>query len=92
MGNYDSTEICKLVSVYILSDLETIINKNEMGLYRDDGLLILRGATGQDTDKTRKNSIEIFKNIEFQTDIVNYLKEVNFLDVTFNLIIGTFFP
>ena len=63
-----------------------------MGLYRDDGLLILRGATGQDTDKTRKNSIEIFNNIEFQTDIVNYLKEVNFLDVTFNLIIGTFFP
>ena len=39
MGSYDSAE--------------TIINKNEMGLYRDDESLILRGANGQKADKTR---------------------------------------
>ena len=78
MENYDSAEICELVGVYILSHLETIINKNEMGLYCDDGLLILQGANGQRTDKTKKNTIEIFKNIGFQIYIVTNLKEVNF--------------
>ena len=33
MGSYVVSEICRLVGVYILH-LETIINKNEMGFYR----------------------------------------------------------
>ena len=41
-------------------------------------------------DKKRKNNIDIFKNIGFQIDIVINLKEINFLDVTFNLANGTF--
>ena len=40
MGSYGGAKISELVGVYILSHLEAIINKNEMGLYRDDGLLI----------------------------------------------------
>ena len=92
MGSYDGAEICELIGVYILSHLETIINKNKMRLYRVDGLLILRGANGQKTNKTRKNIIEIFKNIGFKIDIVTNLKEVNFLDDTSNLTNGTFSP
>ena len=92
MGIYDGSQIYELFGVYILSYLEAIIKKNEMGLYRDDGLLILRGANGQKTDKTRKNIIEIFKNIMFKIDIVTNLKELNFLDVSFNLTNGTFRP
>ena len=42
--------------------------------------------------KTRKNVIEVFKNIGFQIDIVTNLKEVNFLDVAFNLTNGTLRP
>ena len=45
MGSYDGAKIYELVSVYILSHLETIVNNNEMGLYRDDGFLSLWGAT-----------------------------------------------
>ena len=59
MGSYDGAEIYELAGFYILPHLKTIINKNEMGLYRDDGLLILRGTNGQKTDKTRKSIIEI---------------------------------
>ena len=92
MGNYDCAEVCKLVGIYILPHRETMIKKNEMGLYRDNGLLILRGANSQKTDKTRKNVKEIFKNIGFKIDIVANLREVNFLDVTFNQINGTFCP
>ena len=92
MGSYDGLELCELVGVYILPHLETIINKNEMGLYRDDGLLISRIANDQKTNKTRKNIIEIFKNIVFKIDIATNLKEVHFLDATFNLTNGTFRP
>ena len=63
-----------------------------MELYRDNGLLILPGANSQKTDKTRKNIIEIFKNIGFKIDIETNLKEVNFLNVTFNLVNETFRP
>ena len=67
-----------------------LINKNEIGIYPDDELLILRGSNGQKTDKTRKNIIEIFKNIGFKIDIVTNLTDVNFLHVIFNLTNGTF--
>ena len=89
-GNYDGAEISELADVYILSHPEAIINKNEMGLFHYDGLLILQCAKGQKMDKTRKNVIEIFKNIEFKIDIVTNLKKLNFLDVTCNLTNGTF--
>ena len=45
-----------------------------MVLYRNDGLITLRGANGQKTDKTRKNIKDIFKNIGFKTDIMANLK------------------
>ena len=50
----------------------------------------LRGANVQKTKKTRKNIIEIFKNIEFQTDIGTSLKEVNFSGVIYDLTNGRF--
>ena len=78
MGSYDAAEICELVGVYILSHTETIKNKNEMGLYRNNELLILRSANGQKTDKTRENIKDIFKNIGFKINIVTNLREVNF--------------
>ena len=50
MGSYDGAEICELVDIYILSHLTTFIGKNDVGLYRDDGLIILRQLNGQQTE------------------------------------------
>ena len=44
MGSYDGVEICELVRVYILTHLAIIIKKSDWGLYRDDGLGILRNV------------------------------------------------
>ena len=63
-----------------------------MGLYRDDGLFILRKINKQQTDKIRKKIISIFKNINFKIEIVTNLTEVDFLDVTFNLENNTYRP
>ena len=38
MGSYDGAEVCELVGLYLMSKLEILIGKNQLGLYRDDGL------------------------------------------------------
>ena len=90
MGSYDGAEICELVGIYILTRLATIIKKSDCGLYRDDGLVILRNVNGQQIDRTRKNIIKIFKDVGFSIDIENDTKVVEFLDITFNLNSGIY--
>ena len=43
MGSYDGAEICKLVGSLFLNQLGPEIGKNDIGVYRDDGLGIFRG-------------------------------------------------
>ena len=92
MGSYDGAEICELVGLYILDTLSKKLNKNEMGLYRDDGLILLRNKNGHEMDKIRKQIIQIFKTIGFQIDININLKVIDFLDVTFNLLENSYKP
>ena len=54
MGSYDGAEVCELVGTFILSKLENIIGKKNIGLYRDDGLVVLRNMNARGIDKTRK--------------------------------------
>ena len=44
-GCYDGAEICELVGLYILNTLSSHFDKNDVGLYRDDGLAIVRSKT-----------------------------------------------
>ena len=85
MGSFDGAEICELVGLYIQSKLEKILPKLNFGLYRDDGLALLRNLNGQETEKVRKNIIRVFKDIAFSLEIETNLKEVDFLDVSLNL-------
>ena len=64
MGSYDGAEICELVGIYILTHLATIMKKRDCGLYSDDGLVILRNVNGQQIDRTRKNIIKTFKDVD----------------------------
>ena len=63
-----------------------------MGLYRDDGLFILRKINKQEIDRVREKIISIFKNIDFKIKIVTNFAEVDFLGVTFNLENNTYRP
>ena len=92
MGSYDCAELCELIKIYIQSLLINILLKDNMGLYRDDGLFILRKINKQQTDRVRKKIINIFKNLDFKIETVTNLTEVDFLDVTFNLEDNTFRP
>ena len=69
MGSFDGAEVCELVGVYILCFLAKLINKEDCGLYRDDGLLILRNVNDQQIDRMRKKIIKTFKDVGFAIDV-----------------------
>ena len=50
MGSYDNAELCELIGIYIKSLLESILEKDQMGLYRDNGLTIIWNINSQQTD------------------------------------------
>ena len=59
----------------ILSKLGNIIDKKYPGLYRDDGLVILRNMNARGTEKVRNIIIKMFKEVEFQLEIKTNLKK-----------------
>ena len=85
IGSNDRAEICKLTGISILSQLSNLSPQEDIGWYRDDGLILLRNTNAQLTDKMRKNVIKLFKESGFKIEIEANLKIVNFLNVTFNL-------
>ena len=82
----------ELVGIYILSRLSTIMDENEYGLYKDNGLLDLRNVNGKQIDRDTKNVIQLFKNFGFLVDIETSLKILDFFDIMFDLNNGTFKP
>ena len=92
MGSNDHAEICELTGIYVSSQLSNFVPRQDIGLYRDDGLILLRNTNGQLTDRIRKNVIKLFKDTGFKIKIETNLKIVNFLDVTFNLTNSTYRP
>ena len=72
-GSYDGGELCEWIGIYIQSLLESCLEKDQMGLYRDDGLIILRNINNQQTDKIQKKIISVFKCIDFKIEITTNL-------------------
>ena len=92
MGSLVSAEICELVGLFILNRLSILVNKNDVGLYRADGLLIVHNTNGRFIDKKRKEIIKCFKDIGFPIDIEKNSKVANFLDITLDLNTNTYRP
>ena len=65
--------------------------KNEVGLYRDDGLAICK-AIAKEIEKNKREVCQVFKSNGFKITIEANKKVVNFLDVTFNLAKGCYKP
>ena len=91
MGSFDGAQVYKQVCALILSQLSNIIKNTDMGLYKDDGLIIIRNPNGPKLDSSRKNIFNVLKLLECITIKTN-LQMINFLDVALNLRKGTFEP
>ena len=92
MGCFDGAEICELVGSLILTKLCNVLQRENVGLYRDDGLAIVKQMPGPELERKRKKIIEIFKKYGLAITIKTNLFVVNFLDIQFNLLNGTFKP
>ena len=90
MGSYDGGETCELIGAYMLSLIAPKF-KNEVGLYRDDGLAICK-ATLKEIEKTKQEVCQVFKLNGLKITIEANKEVVNFLDVTFNLTNGCYKP
>ena len=75
---------------YMLNVLSKKYNKNDFGLYRDDGLAVLKNKTGPQSEQVKKNNQKIFKEHGLDIIIQCNMKVVNYLDGTFNLNDGTY--
>ena len=89
---FDEAEVCELVGTYILNQLKDSFHHHSVGLYRDDGLAVLKGLSSLEIERMKKRIIKIFKDCGLKITIKGDLKIVNFLDVTFNLHNNTYEP
>ena len=93
MGSYDGAELCELVGLFILYRLSEKYGIEISGLYRDDGLSCFEINNGHDADKIRKDFIQLFREeFDLKITIDTNLTTVNFLDITLNLLDGTYKP
>ena len=89
---YDGAEICKLVGLFILNHLGKTFGKENIGLYRDDGLAIIKNRSARLADKTRKELHKVFEQFDLKITAEANLHVVNFLEVTFDLTTGKHKP
>ena len=91
LGAYDSAQVADLIGICILDTLCRIVNLEQVGLYRDDGIIFIPDSNGPKTSKIQ-NIIRAFKLLGLRIQTASNVKIVDFLDVTLNLNNGTFKP
>ena len=92
MRSFDDAQICEIVGIYLLERLLPLLGKENFGLYRDDGLATVHSSSDLVLDRMRKDIISIFKSEGLSITTETNLMEINFLDVTLNIITGKYFP
>ena len=78
MGAYDEAEVCELVRTFLLYKLSLKYNKNNIGIYRDDGLAIFKNISGPKSEKVKKDIQKLFKENELDIIIQCNMKTVNY--------------
>ena len=61
MGSYDGAEVCELVGLFILNSLSKKFGNDNVGLYRDNGLVLLKGPNALQI-KLERNYISCLKS------------------------------
>jgi hypothetical protein len=90
MGSHDGAEVCELVGSYLLH-LITQKFGNCFGLYRDDGLGVIRNSA-RNIENIKKELCVIFKKNGLRITTEANIKVINFLDVTLDLNTGKHRP
>ena len=92
MGAYHGAEVCELVRLFILDMMKRKFPNINFGLYRDNGLGTHRRMPGPELERTKKNIVKAFKDIGLNITIETNMRQVDFLDVTLDLISDIYKP
>lgn len=92
MGAYHGAEVCELVGLHIIHQMNTKFPNINFGLYRDDGLGVHQKTDGPSLNRTKKDIIKLFQTFGLKITIETDMKQVDFLDITLNLQTNTFQP
>ncbi|MCP4482402.1 MAG: hypothetical protein GY817_06445, partial [bacterium] len=92
MGAFDGAEVCELVGCFLLSLIPEKYKKENIGLYRDDGLSVFKNVSGPESERIKKDFQALFRKHKLELVIECNKKIVNYLDVTLDLNTGTYRP
>ena len=92
MGSFDGAETCELVGLFLLSKVIQFIPTNQIGLYRDDGLLLVKNPNGPYLERLRKQLHHTFQEEGLKITVESASTVVDFLDVTLNCADGSYRP
>ena len=81
MGCFDGAEVCQLVGAFILNKLKNVFQNNTFGLYRDDGLAVIKGLSGPEIERLKKYVVKTFKDCGLNITIEANLHPLNYLEV-----------
>ena len=90
-GSLDSCQICELVGIYLLSEIAKFVDPKGNGLYRDDGLLMLRIGKRQ-MEILRQKLVKLFGENGFTIEVKHSVKSIEFLDVQMDITTNTHRP
>ena len=85
MGSYDGAEVCELVGMYILNKIKIFVPHEELGLYRDDGLIMIKQANGPNMERIRKILHTAFRQEGLSITTCKPSLVANFLDITLGI-------
>ena len=91
MGSYDGAECCEIVGLFILNKLVMLLGDKQVGLYRDDGLAVLRHS-GPEAERIKKQVQTLFKSLDLKITIETHISEVEFLDLWLDLNTNSYKP
>ena len=86
MSCYDGPEIYELVGTCLLNQLKLVIRRENMGLYRDDGLGIFKKMSGSEVERKKKELVKIFKNNGLSITVKTNIKTFSFSKINLETI------
>ena len=92
MGCFDGAEVCELVGTFILNRLKNVFQNNRFGLYRDDGLAVIKGLSGPEIERLKRNVVKTLNDCGLNITTKTNLHTVIYLDVIFDLRKDTYLP
>ena len=78
--------------MFLLNNLANKLDRNSVGLYRDDGLALFENINGHRAGNIRREFHQLFKENGLFLQTTCNLKTVNYLDITLDLNTGTYKP